>query len=253
MFRLLFFIVLLGAGVNAFSADKAAATYLVSVESWAPYWLVKDEAINGIFSDLMRELDQQVEIDLVPIQPLPIKRAKILFNRGEIQIECCVNTAWRQSSEDLKTSLWSNAVMTAEEILIFPKGKGFAFEGLPSLKGKSLATMLGYGYVGSEYFKRNDTVKNTSLIKMVAAGRVDGGIMDRVEYAYAINNYKQLEGLKSNIDLGPVINLSELKLRVHASRPDLASELNAALAELKNRGVIEALVRQYTQNMAMNL
>lgn len=245
MKRRLLTIIALALSIQSFASDHQPATYLVTEESWAPYWIVKGKEVGGILSEVMIELNARLPNEITPIQPLPVKRAKIAFLKGTIQLECCVNPAWRDSKEDSEVSLWSDTVINAQEILIFPKGKRFVFEALKDLKGKQLATILGYGYVGDEFFERYDVLKNTSLLKMVAANRVDGSIIDHLEYRYAISSYQELVGAADNIDLGPVINESELKIRVHRSRADLLAPLNQAITDMKMEGVIDRIVKKY--------
>jgi len=221
--------------------------YSVTDESWNPYWIVKSEQTSGILNDFMLQLDQHLNTSLIANSPLPNKRAQMRFKEGAIKIECCVNEAWRTSPEQAEVSLWSDVVMSVEEVLIFPAGQRFEFNKLEDLKGKTIATVRGYGYVGDNYFQRSDSGDNISQIQKVALGRTDAGIIDRVELAYTLKNSKVLKERNIKIEVGPVINRSELKIRVHISRPKLIAQINAALAKMKQDGTIQNIIDKYIE------
>lgn len=246
-FRHLAGLVALILSLDGSAQTAAQASYSVSSESWVPYWIINDSRPSGILHDVLEEIDRRIPVQLNPIEPLPVKRAKLLFKAGDIQIECCINMAWRDDPEEQAVNLWSDTVMFAEEMLIFPKGKPFPYSDIEDLKGKQLATILGYGYIGDEYFVRNDTVKNTSLIQMVAAGRVDGGFMDTLEYAYVVKHIATMRNVEEFIESGPIINRSELKIRVHRSRAELIPMINQALAEMHADGVIDEIRARYSR------
>ena len=78
-------------------------------------------------------------------------------------------------------------------------------------------------------------------------GRTDAGIIDRVELAYTLKNSKVLKERNIKIEVGPVINRSELKIRVHISRPKLIAQINAALAKMKQDGTIQNIIDKYIE------
>ena len=147
-----------------------------------------------------------------------------------------MNDTWRASEEQAEVSLWTDVLMTVEEVLIFPVGNSFEFNKLEDLKGKLIATVRGYGYVGSEFFIRNDSSDNISQIQKVALERTDAGIIDRAALAYVLKKNKVLKERNVEIEIGPVINRSDLKIRVHTSRPELVESINAAIKKMKQNG-----------------
>ena len=219
--------------------------YSITDESWSPYWIINDRQISGILHEIMLQLDQRIAPSLLPDQPYPPKRAQFRFKEGDVQIECCVNEAWRASEEQVAVSLWTDTVMVVEEVLIFPVGKSFEFNKLEDLKGKFISTVRGYGYVGSEFFKRSDSGDNISQIQKVALRRTDAGIIDRVVLSYALKNNHILKERNIKIEIGPVINRSELKIRVHTSRPELVEQINMAINKMKQDGTIQKVIDNY--------
>ena len=69
--------------------------------------------------------------------------------------------------------------------------------------------------------------------------------MDRNELYYALKHSKVLKERKIRIEVGPVINRSELKMRIHISRPELVEPINAAIAKLRQNKTIKNIVDSY--------
>ena len=151
----------------------------------------------------------------------------------------------RASKEQAEVSLWTDVLMTVEEVLIFPIGKSFEFNKLEDLKGKLISTVRGYGYVGSEFFIRSDSSDNISQIQKVALQRADAGIIDRSTLSYLLKNSRKLKERSTKIEIGPVINRSDLKIRVHISRPELVKSINIAIKKMKQDGTIQKAIDSY--------
>ena len=217
--------------------------YAVTDVSWEPYWIMDGSKASGILHDITLELDKRLSVKLLPSKLLSVKRSKKAFNEGLVQIECCVNIAWRK--EEAGTSVWSDTVLVVEEILVFPMGKTFKFENINDLKGRKISTIRGYGYVGDHLFNRSDSVSNISQIRKLALARAEAGIIDRAELAYIKKHIPELERQWSAIELGPVINRSELKVRIHHSREDLLQPINFAINDMKQEGIIKEIVNRY--------
>ncbi|WP_019612856.1 substrate-binding periplasmic protein [Psychromonas ossibalaenae] len=236
------FSLLLSLSLSSFSQS---AKYSITDESWSPYWIVHSKNVSGILNDIMLQLDQRTASSLTADQPCPPKRAQKRFKEGDTQIECCVNEAWRASEEQVNVSLWTDTLMTVEEVLIFPVGKSFEFNKLEDLQDKLISTVRGYGYVGSEFFIRSDSSDNISQIQKVALERADAGIIDRAALYYALKNSKVLKERYAEIEIGPVINRSDLKIRIHNSRPELLESINMAVRKMKQDGTIEKIIDSY--------
>jgi len=228
-----------------FASLAEPVKYSVTDRSWNPYWIVELGEVSGILNDIMIELDQRLEISITANSQLPIRRTQYWFKNGEIQIECCVSEAWRNTPEQAEVSLWTDEVLTVEEILIFPPGGSFEFNQMKDLQGKLIATVLGYGYEGSEFFERSDSVNNITQIQKVALARGEAGIIDRVELAYTLKHSKVLKEKNVKIEIGPVINRSVLKMRIHRSRPELVAPINTAIKGMKQDGTIQKIIDSY--------
>ncbi|OEC32815.1 hypothetical protein A7D25_22130 [Pseudomonas sp. 21C1] len=233
----------------AFPLTVQASTlrYAVTNESWEPYWIFRDGEVSGILSDVMQALDAQMDATLVADTPQPPLRAQKYFREGLVQLECCVDIAWRTDPEQIKVSLWSDTLLSAEEVMIFPRGRQFSFTKLQDLQGRTISTVRGYGYTGSQYFARVDSPNSTSQLNSLALGRAEAGIIDRLELAYLLAGHPEIRGHAARIKQGPVVNRSELRIRLHKSRADMLKPLNAAIARIRENGTLAKILKRYTR------
>ncbi|ARU59055.1 amino acid ABC transporter periplasmic protein [Oleiphilus messinensis] len=221
--------------------------YSITEISWEPYWIIQNGVASGILHDVILELDARIEAEFIPVKPfLPVKRADLEFQAGLIQLDCCLNPDWRPSPANQAVTLWSDTVLTVNEILIFPKGKRFPYQTLHDLKDKKIATILGYGYVGAEYFTRSDSKDNVSQIQKIAFQRAHAGIIDVNEFNYMVRTHEVVRDVRPLIEIGPIINRSDLRVRIHQSRPELLGTVNVALRKIREEGVIDRIIARYT-------
>jgi polar amino acid transport system substrate-binding protein len=219
--------------------------YAVTNESWEPYWIVRDGRVSGIFSDVMLALDQQMDVALEAETPQPPLRAQKHFREAVVQLECCVSMAWRSAPEQVEVTLWSEPLLSTEEVLIFPSGRPFPFSRLQDLQGRVISTVRGYGYAGSQYFTRRDSPNSIALLNSVARGRAEAGIIDRLELTSLISSHPEIRALPARVELGPVVSHSELRMRLHRSRAELLKPLNAAISRLREDGTLAKITQRY--------
>ena len=227
------------------SVRAATLTYGVTDESWAPYWIVEQQHVSGIFHDFMLALDERLPEQLQASPPLPPLRTQKLFREGVLQIECCVSRHWRDDGVQGEVSLWTIPVLEAEEMLIFAPGRRFPYQRLEDLRGRSIATVRGYGYVGSEFFQRNDGADVQALIYLVAQGRSEAGILDRLEWRYLHHEHTQLQVSGGRVQEGPTIHRSPLRLRLHRLQASRLAAFNAAIRSVQADGTLARIVARY--------
>ena len=193
----------------------------------------------------MLALDERLPEQLQASRPLPPLRTQKLFREGALQIECCVSKHWRRDAGQGEVSLWTVPVLEAEEMLVFAPGRRFAYQRLQNLRGRSIATVRGYGYVGSEYFQRHDGADVQALIHLVAQGRSEVGILDRLEWRYLQHEHAMLQGARWQVEEGSTINRSQLRLRLHQQQANRLAAFNAAIRSLQADGTLARIVARY--------
>lgn len=226
-------------------AQAETLTYAVTDEGWEPYWIVRDDRVTGILHDVMLALEARLPVQLRASHPLPPLRAQKLFREGQLQVECCVSELWRAAPEQAEVSLWTVPVLEAQEMLLFTPGKAFAYRTLDDLRGRSIATVRGYGYVGSEYFQRVDGADAAALIYRVALGRSEVGIIDRLEWRYLLRSNARLNLPRWRVEEGPIIHRSILRLRLHRGQGQWLDSINTAIQDMQRDGTLERIIASY--------
>lgn len=227
------------------AALAGTLTYAVTDESWEPYWIVRDGQVSGILHDFMLALDERLPEELQASHPQPPLRAQKLFREGQLQLECCVSQSWRAEPEQADVSVWSVPVLDADEMLLFAPGAAFPYRQVEDLRGRSIATVRGYGYFGSEYFQRNDGADAFALIYRVAQRHSEAGIIDRLEWRYLTHSNAQLRSPRWQVEEGPVIHRVQLRIRLHRAHADRLQALNAAIREIQADGTLTRIVARY--------
>ena len=226
-------------------ARAETLTYAVTDESWAPYWIVEGARVGGILHEFMLALDERLPEQLHASHPLPPLRTQKLLREGQLQIECCVSKSWRGEAEQAQVSLWTVPVLETEEMLIFPPGRAFPYSRIEDLRGRAIATVRGYGYAGSEHFQRNDGADVRALIYSVAQGRSEAGILDRREWRYLQLVDEQLRAPRWQVEEGPTIHRSQLRLRLHRDQLERLEAFNVAIRSLRRDGTLARIVAKY--------
>lgn len=229
------------------SAAKEPLLYSVTDVSWEPYWIVEQGEARGIFSDLMKSIAPHVGAGLTAESPYPVKRAQMMFERGDIAVECCINQAWRSPTDSAGETLWTETVLTTHEVVVFPAAKPLLVKTPADLAGKEVATILGYGYIGDKLFKRNDVLDNIAQLKLVAYERVDAAVVDIHELSYLLRSDPSIIELKDKITIGEKVGSSALKMRINSQHPELLPALNAEIRRMKQSGKMKAIVDRYIQ------
>lgn len=226
-------------------APAETLTYTVTDEGWEPYWIVTDERMEGILHDVMLALDERLPVRLEASNPLPPLRAQKLFREGRVQIECCVSRLWRAEPEQAEVSLWTVPVLEAQEILLFPPGKAFPFRSLDDLRGRAIATVRGYGYVGADTFTRIDGADAAALIYLVAQGRSEAGIIDLLEWRYLLRKDARLSLPRWRVEEGAIIHRSSLRLRLHREYGQWLGSIDTAIQSMQRDGTLARIIATY--------
>lgn len=223
--------------------------HVVTDQNWEPYWIMSDQGSTGILNDFMLELNPRLPYVVTNSELYSVNRSRVAFTAGEVEMECCLNRVWRRAADSGGTTLWSDTVLNTEEVIIFPRDRSFPVEGPGDLRGKTIATIYGYGYIWSDEFTRLDSINNFSQLSLVARGRADGAIIDLLELKYLLKNNPSFQEIENQIEIGPIINKTDLKIRVHSSRPELIDPINDAIRHIQNAGILDEIISRHTEGL----
>lgn len=211
---------------------------------WGPFWVIDQEkkTHSGIFVDILDEISRITDYEFINYGYLPPKRIRRLFENGDVQIECCISPTWRTSIKEIENQLWTDPVLRTQEVLIFPKNRAFPFNQPDDLKGKTIGTILGYGYHLENIFTRYDVPKSMNLVRLVAKNRLPAAILNLQETMYLLRNNPLRE--KIEISDNHFSDLS-LHMRVHRKSGHVVGPLNEAIYQIISQGTLDKIIAKY--------
>ena len=162
-------LLLLGAVLTSAHAQTRGLTG--ASDAWPPY-VDPDEPGMGLCAQVVRESLASQGLSLT-MTILPWVRAELAVREGTIDL--LPDTWW--TTDRTRDYLYSDPYLTTEIRFLKRRGDPFEYTGLPSLKGKRVGTIRGYGYddaflndPGFERIEANDFLAN---IRNLLAGRID--------------------------------------------------------------------------------
>lgn len=224
------------------AADKLTAATLAD---YIPYSDAKAPD-KGFSPDVLVEALKRAGHE-VEVQVTPWPRAL----QGTIDGQFDVTTTVWKSPEREKTLMFSDAFVTNRIVFAKPAASDFEFSRLADLTGKTVGTVIGYGY-GDDFlknpdFKRDETINVASNLRKLAAGRIDLTLEDELMMKYLINT--QLPEIKGAVGFTRGF-LSDNPAYMVFSRKNpkaeaLAADFNRGLAAMKADGTYDRLLEKH--------
>ncbi len=225
-----------------FSTDAFAETFRVGFYNYPPMMI--EDGRQGIYQDIFDELGKLTG-DRFQVSYYPYPRISLLFNDGKLDIEPGVHPGWVRGQAT--PGLFSVPFGKVIDTLMFAPGKAFAVKRAQDLRGKSVGMVRGYAYpelselLESGQLKRHNGANEEQLLGMLAKERFDQIIINKAVAQYQqkqVATYRQLQ-------IGDVISTYDVSLRVHPQHADALARIDAAILQLKQRGVIERIYAGY--------
>ena len=210
------------AAQGALAKAKAAKTLVVGISGGnAPIaWMSASDQPMGITLDFCQALLKQEGIEKIDVYTMPFGSLIPALTSGRIDLACDT---------------------------FFPTEK------LADLGGKSAGSYEGTVWIDwlNDLNKQGAKIATkayptpTELIADVAAGRLDGGIVDAVLAAYAVKQNPNL-GIELVADYQPRENVANaVALAVRKDSADLREALNRTLAAMKADGSLDRVFEKY--------
>ena len=240
------------AGQGALAKAKAAKTLVVGISGGnAPIaWMSPSDEPLGITLDLCSQLVKREGIEKLEVYTMPFGSLIPALTSGRIDFACDTffPTEKRKAVVDFTDIVFYNA-----ETLIVKKGNPKGIHKVADLAGKSAGSYEGTVWIDwlNDLNKQGGkvTVKAyptaTELIADVAAGRLDGGIVDAVLAAYAVKQNPGL-GIELVSDYQPrEKQANAVALAVRKDSGDLREAFNRAFAAMKADGSLDRVFEKY--------
>lgn len=237
---------------GALAKAKAAKTLVVGISGGnAPIaWMSPSDEPLGITLDLCKALIKREGIEKLEVYTMPFSSLIPALTSGRIDFACDTffPTEKRKQVVDFTEIVFYNA-----ETVIVRKGNPKGIRKLADFAGKSGGSYEGTVWIDwlNELNKQGAklTVKAyptpTELVADVAAGRLDGGILDAVLAAYAVKQNPNL-GIELVADYQPrEKQANAVALAVRKDSADLRDAFNRTFAAMKADGSLDQVFERY--------
>lgn len=219
-----------------------AETFRVGFYDYPPMMI--EDGRRGIYQDILDEL-AKLTGDRFDVQYYPYPRIGLLFNEGQLDLEPGVYPGWVQSQAT--PGVFSVPFGKVVDVLAFAPHQAFPVQHPEDLRGKSVGMVRGYAYpelaalVASGQIDRRNGLNEQQLLGMLAKSRFDQIIVNKAIAQYhmrEVPEYRRLE-------IGDVISSYDVSMRVHPRHTAWLNKLDAAIVQLKQRGIIEEIYARY--------
>ena len=240
------------AAQGALAKAKAAKTLVVGISGGnAPIaWMSASDQPMGITLDFCQAMLKREGIEKIDVYTMPFGSLIPALTSGRIDLACDTffPTDKRKQLVDFTDILFYNS-----EALIVKKGNPKGIHKLGDLAGKSAGSYEGTVWIDwlNDLNKQGAKIDAkayptpTELIADVAAGRLDGGLVDAVLAAYAVKQNPNL-GIELVTDYQPREKVSNaVALAVRKDSGDLREALNGTLAAMKADGSLDRVFEKY--------
>ena len=240
------------AAQGALAKAKAAKVMVVGISGGnAPIaWMSPKDEPLGITLDLCQALLKREGIEKIDVYTMPFGSLIPALTSGRIDFACDTffPTEKRKQLVDFTDIVFYNA-----ETVIVRKGNPKGIHKLADLAGKAAGSYEGTVWIDwlNDLNKQGAKIAvqayptPTELIADVAAGRLDGGIVDAVLAAYAVKQNASL-GIELVADYSPREKVSNaVALAVRKDSGDLRQAFNRTLAAMKADGSLDKVFEKY--------
>ena len=210
-----------------------------------PYvYIDKRELTGGVLKELMDALSKQSGIKMKYV--LVSKRNQEQeMNEGNIDGSCLLNPNDLLNASSFQ---WSSVLYEEEDVLIVRKEDANSINNITSLYGHKVGTIQSHIYPHLDpYFKNNsiERIQNKKLennINQLRFGVIDAVIDTKLAVGHCIQKKKMQKQL---IVSNRVIDKQDLHCAFRKDMTVSLEKINSALYILKEKGVIEKILRKY--------
>lgn len=209
----------------------------VGPQGWPPYYLAEGDP-RGIAVDLLAELGRRTGLAF-ETRYIPVQRGRRLFEQGVLHLETLVASEWRDVPGLNAVALWTRPLMRGQLMVILPPGSNLPVANAQDLTGRLVATVAGYVHV-PEPFERYAVANDREVLRAVASGRVDAGIMERNVLSWLLRETGE------KVQVGPAVEEVDYRVMLHRARAHLFAPIDTALEEIRADGTLQAIVASWS-------
>lgn len=213
-------------------------------DPWAPF-ADPDHPEQGVVIHLVKAAFESQGYTLQH-EFMPWSRAWVHMLSGDIDV---VPQTW-YTQERAEKVLFSDAILHSQLKFIMLKGKDFEYTGIDSLRGKTIGTVIDYGYtdafIQATHFERHENCSFLANLKMLKNHRIDLVVEDSLVASYSLwqeapELIAELEFLQEPLSTNPLYLVSSFENPRHQ---EMITAFNKGLAEIKANGTYDKILSE---------
>jgi len=236
------------AGLASGTPGKNGMVMLIAYADVPPYYIAdsKDQN-NGILMDVLRAVTRPLN-RTVTFRRLPDKRGWDMLEHGGVDLYASA----REWVDDPDRFLWTNPLMTNEDVLVYRVGSPLIYSGAESLFGKTVACIKGFVYpalqahFGPGAIERIDTTSPEAMLELLTLGRADAALVNHTEIRWILRTQNDLKRHRFRIDPHPVDRAFYRFLfpKGRGWKP-MVGQFNRRLQTMREDGSLKAILGRY--------
>lgn len=211
----------------------------------APFAIVDgDRLIGGTVKEIAEELADMLDLDIRYVQT-PRKRIERYLETGQIHLILTSNPKFLKESDKYQ---WSVPIFTDQNVLVVRKDDPKSYKQLEDMVGMNVGTIRGYfyttlaGLLEKKLITRSDVRSLDSNFGRLRLERIDSFIDSRMLVEYRFKEQQVTDLVVTPIQMDKHFIHGTLS----TDAPISLTELNTAIKELKEQGIIDAILAKYS-------
>ncbi|WP_426116313.1 ABC transporter substrate-binding protein [Pseudomonas sp. DSP3-2-2] len=228
------------------TAAQAATLKVASTPTGSPFTFLdtKTNSVEGVMVDIIKAVSTKAGFE-VQIEPMPFASliGSLTSKRVDLISAAMFITPVREKVVDFSSPVYSYG-----EGVVVPNSDTTAYTSFEEMKGKRVGAQVGTAFVEplqkSGLFSEVKLYETTAdLMRDANSGRIDIGVLDYPIAAYAINQ-KHFPNLRL-VTTYKATMPNNIGIAGRKGDTELMGKINAALAELKADGSIDAILKKW--------
>ncbi|QJB56425.1 transporter substrate-binding domain-containing protein [Pseudodesulfovibrio sp. zrk46] len=217
---------------------------------YPPFYQDEDGVLDGIAVELGKQLFARLEMQM-SLSVFPLKRSLEMLENGEADATLILI----KTPERSKYLLFSNAVMTVRGLIWSASGlreRAVHFDRLEDLRRYKIGVTRGYSY-GPKFDEllksMHVDVANSDYLNYVklVAGRIEIFPGNEIVAAGLFKKHPELRGKVVHSDKSFIEWVLRIAVSKKSKLVDMMPQINEELGKMKVEGVIDAIIRKYTE------
>jgi len=240
-------LVIFSLGPNLKASENCVGFSVNGINNWYPFvYRNSNGDLTGSVVDGAKKALSQMGLKMTSQTDRPWKR--ILFDLEQGTLDVVVGAYW---NTDRANKYYYSEPLDTDEVRVFVKvGSEFSLKSYEDLIGRNGFKLLGGSYgdefdhFATKYLDTTDIRQSDDIIKMMAAGRGDYGIVGYVEGLQHIQKF----GVEGKVVALPWPILStgvRMLINRKSACADRVEELNKIILQMKKQGILKEISKKY--------